>query len=201
MWHMQSGDRVFTKAEWACLAAPVDLLRDWIENDIAEGQDDPSTGIAVFDGLTSEQKLLILTETCEALVREDVPMPHHTAVNEGTIAAIFSMLTTMIEMECEAGGTTLRKALLAAMEGEDELPPAKSKDIGEWEFVIDGFSDRVLWDSDYAMGDTFADLPPGQNDEMGVGGKSAAIVREPAAAELAGLSARLGRLVRGDNEA
>jgi hypothetical protein len=42
--------------------------------------------------LTAEQKLLILTETCEALVREDVPAPDHTAVNEGTVAALFAML-------------------------------------------------------------------------------------------------------------
>ena len=124
MWRMQGGDRVFTKAEWACLSGAVDILRDWIESDIEAGRDEPCSGIAVFDGLTSEQKLLILVETCEALVLPEIPAPDHTAANEATIAAVFSMLQTLIDGEIEMDdGTTMRHALLAAMGGSRTCPP------------------------------------------------------------------------------
>jgi hypothetical protein len=202
MWRTQSGDRVFTKAEWSCLSGAVDTLRDWIESDIEAARDEPHSGIAAYDALTSEQKLLILTETCEALVLPDVPAPKHTAANEGTIAAIFAVLQTLIDGEVENDeGTTLRRALLAAIAGEPDLPSADCGSLGEWELLVERFANRVLWDSAYMLSGTFLDLPPGtaaaMNDQLGVDSEEyfVAIVREPAADELNMLSERLRRIV------
>ncbi|OAI54410.1 hypothetical protein AYO47_02880 [Planctomyces sp. SCGC AG-212-M04] len=127
----------------------MDILRDWIEGDIEAGRDEPCSGIAVFDASTSEQKLLILAETCEALVLPEIPAPDHTAANEATIAAVFAMLQTLIDGEVEADeGTAMRHVLLTAMAGEPDLSAANSGDLGEWELLVECFADRVVWDFD-----------------------------------------------------
>jgi hypothetical protein len=66
MWRMQDDDRVLTEPEWALFRAGVDLLRDWIEEDIRH-ETDSEIGVAVFDRLTSEQKLALLAHTTVAL--------------------------------------------------------------------------------------------------------------------------------------
>ena len=46
-------------------------------------------------------------------------------------------------------------ALAAALEtnvaGEEPLPHSRSNDLEDWNCLIDGLSDRVLWDADYDM--------------------------------------------------
>src|SRR5581483_305273 len=83
MWRMQDANRVLTEAEWALFRTGLDLLRDSIEEDIRAETDDADTGIPVFDRLTPEQKLALLADTAHALRDPAVPMPHHTAANEG----------------------------------------------------------------------------------------------------------------------
>src|SRR2546421_12228049 len=104
MWRMQDANRVLTEAEWALFRTGLDLLRDSIEEDIRAETDDADTGIPVFDRLTPEQKLALLAETAHALRDPVVPMPHHTAVNEGVIAAVFSMIRVELEAELDVAG-------------------------------------------------------------------------------------------------
>jgi hypothetical protein len=91
------------------------------------------------------------------------------------------------------------RALLAAMAGEPDLPPAGS--LGQWELLVERFAGRLLWDSDFMLGGTFMDLPPATsaalNDQPDVGSEQyfVAIVPEPAADELGILSRRIRRLV------
>ena len=77
-------------AEWALFAAGLDLLRDFIEEDIRAETDDAETGIPVFDRLTPEQKLALLAETARALRDPTTPTPHHTAANEGGIVRVMA---------------------------------------------------------------------------------------------------------------
>ena len=91
MWRMQESNRVLTEAELGLFRTGLDLLRDSIEEDIRSEADDADTGIPVFDRLTAEQKLALLADTTQALRDPAVPMPHHTAANEGAIVAVFSM--------------------------------------------------------------------------------------------------------------
>src|SRR4051812_10684455 len=119
---MQDADRVLTDAEWALFRTGLDLLRDSIEEDIRAETDDTDTGIPVFDRLTPEQKLALLADTAHALRDLTIPTPHHTAANEGAIAAVFSMVLVELETELDIAGmeekpTEIRRMLRAVCAG------------------------------------------------------------------------------------
>jgi len=132
MWQMRGGDRVLTVPEWACLSQCADALHGWIVTDIAAGRDERVSGVTVFDDLTSEQKLLLLTETCEALVLPEIPAPEPTMLNEGTVGALFSVLKAMIEVEAwTEDETDTRELLLAAISSEPDLPTRTTSSTGK----------------------------------------------------------------------
>jgi hypothetical protein len=172
MWRMPDADRVLTEAEWALFRAGLGLLRDSIEQDIRAERDDSDTGIPVFDRLTPEQKLALLADTARALRDPAIPAPQHTAVNEGAIAAVFSMLRVELEAELDMAGvggddnkpTEVRRMLRAACDGSEErgepLPDETATDAEQWGWLLEEFEGRIFWDSDFAMGDAFLDLPP-----------------------------------------
>ena len=83
MWRMQDGDRVLTEPEWVVFSTGLDLLRDFVEQDIAAEEDNDCAGAAVFNLLTSERKLVLLAEVASALRDPAAPTPAHTAANEG----------------------------------------------------------------------------------------------------------------------
>src|SRR5262245_12259382 len=101
MWRMQDDNRVLTETEWKLFRTGLDLLRDSIEEDIRGETDGAEIGIPVFDRLTPEQKLALLAHTAQALRDPAVPMPFHTAANEGAIAAVFSMIRVELETELD----------------------------------------------------------------------------------------------------
>jgi hypothetical protein len=104
MWRTPCGNRVLTEPEWALFAACVDLLWDWIESDIESGHDDANLGLVAFDRLTPEQKLVMLADVADALRSVSVPMPRHSASNEATIAAMFTVIHSLLE--CDINGAT-----------------------------------------------------------------------------------------------
>lgn len=166
MWYMQSGKRVLTKAEWACLAGPLELYLDRLFID-----DDSDVGVTVFDRLTAEQKLLILAETCEALCLPEIRAPDRTALNEATIAALFELLrnTVLVEVDCDPDlGSQYREALRSAMADEREikLPEVDSKDANEWNSLVEDFVGRVLSGNDYEFSDDHLDMPPPVGQRM-----------------------------------
>jgi len=168
---MQDADRVLTEAEWELFRTGLDLLRDSIEEDIRAETDDADTGIPVFDRLTPEQKLTLLSDTTRALRDPAVPMPHHTAANEGAIAAVFSMLRVELETELDIASmkdeeekpTEIRRLLRAVCQGpgerEEPLLAETSTDPEAWGWLLEEFEGRIFWDTDFAMGDEFLDLP------------------------------------------
>lgn len=172
MWRMQDDNRVLTEPEWALFSTGLEELRFTIEEDIRSQTDDTETGVPVFDRLTPEQKLALMAETTQALRDPAVPMPPHTAVNEGAIAAVFSMIRVALEMELDiarTGGeeekmTDVRRMILAVCddseEREEPLPDVTSDDAEEWGWLVEEFEGRIFWDTDFAMGDQFLDLPP-----------------------------------------
>jgi hypothetical protein len=98
-------------------------------------------------------------------------MPDHTAANEGAIAAVFSMIRVELETELDAAGmrsedepTEIRRLLRAVCEQTEEreepLPDETASDAEEWEWLVEEFEGRIFWDTDFAMGDEFLDLPP-----------------------------------------
>lgn len=172
MWNMRNGSLVLTKAEWELFSIGLDLLQDSIEEDIRTGTDDSDTGVTVFDHLTPEQKLSLLADTTLALVDAATPIPYQTAANEGAIAAIFSTISGEVEKELEFAkmegsdekSVDIRRMLRAvcnrAGEREEPLPGEDSTDFDEWDWLLHEFKSQIFWDTDYAMGDEFLDLPP-----------------------------------------
>jgi hypothetical protein len=168
---MQDGNRVLTEAEWKLFRTGLDLLRDSIEEDIRAETDEAETGIPVFDRLTSEQKLALLAHTAQALCDPAVPMPFHTAANEGVIAADFSMIRVELQTELDIANmkdeeekpTEMRRMLRAVcQESEEPVEPMLDEtatDLQEWDWLLEEFESRIFWDTDFAMGDEFLDLP------------------------------------------
>ena len=44
---------------------------------------------------------------------------------------------------------------------DTELPLVSSTDITNWELLVDGLTDAILWDRDFEMADSFMDIDPG----------------------------------------
>ncbi|QDT53606.1 hypothetical protein Pan44_16280 [Caulifigura coniformis] len=203
MWRMQSGDRVLTPAEWCCLAIGVDYLFDQVQADVDDETDETETGIAVFDRLTAEQKVLILAETAEALVRQNVPCPELNAVREGTVAAMFASLELMLGFEVEIDErSSVRWALQAALADDppEEMPATSCNDGSDWQPLVEYFMDRVLWDRDF-MVEEMADLDPDVaaevDDHLRFGdGYFSAVAAEPDAAMLKAAREKLKRLIK-----
>ena len=173
MWQMQDGNRVLTDPEWNLFAAGLDFLRDEIETDIPYGNDDVQVGVKAFDTLTPEQKIALLAYVAEALREAEVPPPYLTAANEGAIAAVFGCIRTLTELEIDVSGeegvqdgTQLRRLILDAVgcgpDREEEPPPSDCRQKDEWCYLLDEIEQRILWDWDFAMGDSFLDLPPAE---------------------------------------
>lgn len=174
MWNMKNGSLVLTEAEWKLFSTGLNLLRDLIDEDIREVTDDSDTGVSVFDHLTPEQKLVLLADTAYALVDLATPIPVQTAANEGAIAAVISMVWVGLEtelvlagMEMEPGDdkpVEIRRLLRSVFERskkrEEPLPNKNSIDLNEWGSLFEEFKHHIFWDTDFAMGDVFLDLPP-----------------------------------------
>ncbi|HEY7154895.1 MAG TPA: hypothetical protein VH575_13110 [Gemmataceae bacterium] len=172
MWRTPEGDRLLTEAEWALFRVGLNLLQDVIQQDVSNKTNDTDTGATVFDRLTPEQKLTLLAETAQALRNPAIPTPQHTAVNEGAIRAVFSMLQGELERELDSARSTdkssthIRPLLRAACEGredrEEPLPEVHDTDPDAWEWLLQEVQEGIFWDDDFAMAEAFLDLPPEQ---------------------------------------
>jgi hypothetical protein len=170
MWRMDDGHRCLTEPEWSAFSAGLGYLIDMIDDAVEFGDDSEcETGVTVFDVLQPEQKLCLLADVARALRDTDVKAPHHTAANEGTIAAVIAALEGALDMELAADGTpdastdvrTRLHAFLAATQEEaGQLPAPTDAETDEWGLAIELLESHILWDADYAMGDEFLDLPP-----------------------------------------
>lgn len=167
MWRMQDGNRVLTETEWIVFCTGLDLLRDFVEQDIAAKEDNDCPGVDVFDRLTSEQKLVLLAEVASALRDPGISIPDHTAANEGAIMAVLDTFRMMLRTEIEEGNkdqTSLRGILRAAVADEvEKLPKLTSKKWDDWDFLCECITERILWDFDFDAEDGFLDLPPGRS--------------------------------------
>jgi hypothetical protein len=161
MWRTECGERILEGAEAIVFAEALSTLLD----DAIVGQfDDYELGVACFDNLTYGQKISVLATIGNGLFRKDVAPVDLTAVVEGAIAAVFRHLKDSIAFEIDTPefGTDWRELVVAARrEAEAEDVPAPTcTDVNEWEFQVDGLSDRILWDADYESGPIFMDHSP-----------------------------------------
>jgi len=186
MWHTQNGDRTLKGAEAKLFA---EALLNLVEDAILSPEIGYELGIPVFDNITYNQKISILFTISNGLFKKSVPAIKLSALNEGAIASIFEHIKNRLFFEIEEDmkpdwRVLVRKALIQS--GEEDVPPLRSIELGEWDCCIDCLSEHILWDSDYledrildespksskhlkqALGinkDYFIDIPPDPGDK------------------------------------
>ena len=161
MWRTDRGERILEGAEAIVFAEALSTLLDYA---IVDQFEDYESGVACFDNLTYGQKISVLATIGNGLFRKDVAPVDLTAVVEGAIAAVFQNLKDSIVLEIDEPefGTNWRELVIAARkEAEvEDIPAPTCTDVDEWEFQVEGLTDRILWDRDYEDDHTYMDHPP-----------------------------------------
>lgn len=196
MWHTEIGNRVLSGAEAELFREGLYSLIDWTED-----WPEQPTGVRVFDRLSQAEKLAILDEVSRALLVKRIRCPVHTAVNEGTIAAIYHQIGNDVQVEIDEGRTDLRKLVRKACREcglTEGLPSLRSDEFSEWRNAIDGLLFRILWDADWEGGFVAPDGPPDKanviREFMGTDADYyTAVPPDPNPAQLAKIRARLRR--------
>lgn len=171
------------------LAIMVDRLSDNLR--YGDGEDRLwDSGVTLFDELTATQQLIVIKQVVEHLLLETPDTLELTAVNEAAAYAIFATVAGEIEVEIDMAKEPLpddfgavsewrtfwRQRVLDAYRetfpdaegvavGDEALltlPPAESEDVAEWTDLTEHLADRILWDRDFEMGDSFLDTDPAQ---------------------------------------
>jgi hypothetical protein len=165
MWHTPAGDRVLTPGEWALVRAALGLAWDTVET-AADAGDEEATGVRAFDALQPGQQVALLALVGKALSDPTVVAPPLTAATEGAAAAVLAQVREWLlgNELADTDRTECRRLILAAVGevvGRDHpLPALTDTDPDEWELLIDEVEARLLWDTDYALGDLFLDRSP-----------------------------------------
>ena len=169
-WRTSRGKRVLLGTERELFLTAFGSLVDVIRAEI-DGYGDPAKfGIPVFDSLAPWSKLAVLADIGSALTHKTKKCPKHTAISEGAIAAVFSQMYVLIEIEIDIESDTnledrfvFRKQVCSALAElcpKADRPEIACGDMNEWYYAMQTLSDRILWDQDYLTADVFMDLDP-----------------------------------------
>jgi hypothetical protein len=137
-------------------------------------------GITLFDELPDSQRLVLLERVATYLLTDTPTTLDLTAVNEAAIGVIFEHTRTEIDREVTRGQppvTTWRAMALSAYRecfadendasGQGEFVPSSVDciDCEQWCELLESESlaNRILWDRDYELADTFLDAPPSES--------------------------------------
>jgi hypothetical protein len=178
MWHTQEGDRVLTGDEGKLFLASLRFMVDILEDDDLE--DAWAFRVEVFDRLTVGQKLTMLRDVARALLDPTEPMPELSAVNEGTVAAVYQNLLDNTLMEVDEDDETQvdqsfryywRSLIMAAVKEAEQAenvspdpewnPTIESNAMGDWDTLVAYLENRILWDDgDWDLEEEIADSSP-----------------------------------------
>ncbi|MCR9202507.1 MAG: hypothetical protein NXI04_28025 [Planctomycetaceae bacterium] len=180
MWNTSEGDRILNGAEANLFKAGVLALVQCIKE---EGElEENGYSIAVFDQLTWSQRLAVLELVTTHLLSESGISPQLSAVNESAIAMVYEYIALQVDLEigfAESSGSNSWRTLVlyAAREcfwnpenepnpTDDSLdvarlprnPDSRHRDL--WTALVRLLADRILWDRDFELIETFVDEPP-----------------------------------------
>ena len=178
MWETSQGVRTLEGTEAFLVRELVCYLLDQIL--VGIDIDEPHrTDVPVFDSLQPTQQLVMLHEIATGLLDPHSSPVSLSAINEGTIYAVFCELRSLIEVEIDIerlDGTedrTLRTAAIEAWlqnhrwesdEADDEIPKPDSTDMDHWAWFVELIADEILWDRDFDMDGILGDIPPEKAD-------------------------------------
>ena len=168
-WRTQNGVRILQGAEAALIRVAVEYVSGMVEEGI-DGHTKPRDfRVSLFDRLEPPAQLALLAEVGWALLRDTDSCPPLTAINEAVIGVLFCEIEQCVVEEIDAEDCLneplrfWRNRILAVYQetGDvDELPSADCTDQSEWSLLIEGLSDRILWDDDFNDADEYLDMPP-----------------------------------------
>jgi hypothetical protein len=175
-WHLPEEHGTLTGAEAELFVASVASIYDMMLQEVVDGADQWEFGISAFDGLKWHQRLALLVDVSEAMLREDVPAPDLTSVRESVVGAICENVCQQLDTEIDFSNGKdgpkedweyyWRRLVLACWDdsgglSEDEQAIEETcSDSAVWRGLAeDGFSSSLLWDYDW-LDDHFHDMEP-----------------------------------------
>lgn len=197
MWPTSEGDRTLRGSEAVVLATAVDTMLGSLVDHLVSDEESPRdadscaailhTGIGLFDSLAIPQRIAALHHvTHHLLTARRFPTPSSSAIEDATIAAIYSEVRDQIEIEIDlcalmpsepsaappdtptpwmswrrdvrnACCELLEDGLWAELQSDGELAALQ---LGEWELWVDLLASAILWDRDFEFAETFLDAEP-----------------------------------------
>lgn len=177
MWHTAEGTRTVAGAEARLICETVGELVDAIR---AEKIYDSNVelDIVLFDQLTWQQQMVMLSQVLKPLLDSSVPPPPLTALREATVAAIYAQMRVGVEFEIdmeqtskygEEGDTDRRREIIQAIKehgSEGSWPDPECTVMETWELAICEVQGWMLPDEDWQMDGLTLDLPPDKSREF-----------------------------------
>ena len=116
------------------------------------------TGAQLFDRMSRTQQIASLEVVARYLFFPTAECLPLTAWSEATLASILQVIRDFIQTEIEDGhDDDCRQVVLSVLGPVEEL--GDIHDAEAWQWVLDAYEDRFLWDSDYED-EQLSDLPP-----------------------------------------
>ncbi len=101
MWHTSAGDRTLEGAEAGLVREAIGWVLDMLEPQPHDPTDVWLFGVQAFDHLEFGQKLALLCQVGEALLRPDIPPPKLTALSEATVGVLYQGIRQCVQIEID----------------------------------------------------------------------------------------------------
>lgn len=162
-WHAQSGEIVLEGDEARLFREAILYMGDIIEGAV---DDDESffDGAKLFDRMSRSQQIASLELVARYLFRKTPVCLPLTAWCEATLASILQVIRMFVETEIDERADDSQRQVILSLVGLEE-PMEDEDDVKEWQWVLDAYEDRFLWDADFEN-DHVADLPPEQAQDV-----------------------------------
>ena len=214
-WRLPGGDGILSGPTAELFRASLASVYDMMLEETG-GLDPWEFGIPAFDRLAWPQRLALLVEVGECLLRPDIPAPDLTAVREAAVAAIAQNVDCQLAIEIDGAFVGedspprfyWRRLVRAVLTEPGVLPPDEAvleeinDDIDEWRFVAECyFWDTLLWDEDWLEEETQDAAPHAAalvKNRLGIAdGYYSAIAPDPKPDEIIPLIRRMDALIGG----
>jgi hypothetical protein len=174
VWRTQTGERILSGAEARLIRTALGVLVDQVEEEIQGFRESLDFGVPLFDRLQDRQKLALLAEVGDHLLRSTGAPPPLTATNESAVAVRYRVIEEWVAMEVDdeeairemqngdlfAWRRKVRAAFRESCPDDLKIPPESCRKIEEWSLLIECLEGRVLWDADFLDEDLYADQAP-----------------------------------------
>ena len=162
-WHAQEGDLVLRGDEANLFREAILFFCDIISS-VDDDTDSVYGGASVFNQMTRTQQLASLELVTKYLFHETEDCLDLSAWSEATLASIISQIRTLLHLEIDEGDNNEIRRVLSRLT-ECEISTDDWDNRSEWDFILDSYEDRFLWDNDFEDIE-IPDMSPDQADSV-----------------------------------